>query len=145
MLKLLASVEIAETWEEIQDSEKFAKINRLAYDALWDILPTRLKSELTTLKGKLMNPTEAGAVPRFLSALQIYWFVMREFKRPGALIGEQGFRDLLTVKYIKCSNLTDFQRQWDDCLANFGDKPTPEEFRKFQDRLHRWVETERLG
>ena len=132
MLKLLASVEIAETWEEIQDSEKFAKINRLAYDALWDILPTRLKSELTTLKGKLMNPTEAGAVPRFLSALQIYWFVMRESKRPGALIGEQGFRDLLTIKYIKCSHLTDFQRQWDDCLANFGDKPTPEEFRKFQ-------------
>ena len=52
------------------------------------------------------------------------------FKRPGAVIGATSYRHLLLIKYQKCDSLTDFQRQWDECLSNFEERPTKAEFRK---------------
>ena len=130
MLQFLTQVEIADSWEELKDPDKFAKINRLAFDALWKILPPRLLSELTALKGKLMCPTEVGMKPQFMNAPQVYWFIMREFKRPGGLIGQTSYRDLILIKFQKCDSLSDFQRQWDECLANFEERPSKTEFRR---------------
>ena len=130
MLQFLSQVEIADTWEELTDPDRFVKINRIAFDALWKILPPRLLSELTALKGKLMCPTEVGMQPQFMCAPQIYWFIMREFKRPGALIGATSYRDLLLIKYQKCDSLIDFQRQWDECLSNFEERPSKADFRR---------------
>ena len=131
LLDMLAKVEQAESWEEITEPEKFVKVNRLAYDALWAILNKRLHAELVSIKGKLMNPTEPGAPIKFLNASQIYWFILREFKRPGALIGQQNFRDLTAIKMSACEGLLDFQRKWDTCLTNFAEKPTAAEFKRF--------------
>ena len=96
-LKRLQEVEIASTWQELLEDESCTKIDRLAFDALWEMLAPKLRSELTDLKVKLMNPTDPNVLPTFLHARQVLWFILREFKKPGALLGQQSLRDLLCV------------------------------------------------
>ena len=104
------------------------KINRFAYDAFMNMnLPKKFRAKVEDIKGKLMNPTEAGVPPAFLNARQILWMVLKEFKKPGGLLGAQGFRHLLCIKFAMCDGLADFQRSWDDCLANWPEKPTIKE------------------
>ena len=114
-MKRLQDDEIASTWQELLEDESYTKIDRLAFDALWEMLAPKLRSELTDLKVKLMNPTDPSVLPTFLHARQVLWFILREFKEPGALLGQQSLRDLLCVKFSHCENLVEFQRKWDDC------------------------------
>ena len=131
-LRQLHNIELADSWEELEDPEKFMKINRFAYDAFMNMnLPKKFRARVEDIKGKLMNPTEEGVPPTFLNARQILWMILKEFKKPGGLLGEQGLRQLLNVKFIMSDGLADFQRQWDDCLANWPEKPTIKDAGKF--------------
>ena len=126
-LKHLNEVEIAETWEELTDPEKFAKVNRHAHDALMKMnLPKRLRSKIEDIKMKLMQES------RFLNARQVLWMFYEEFKLPGGLLGEQGPRNLYNIKFSACENLADFQRRWDRCLENWPEKPTAAEIKRWQ-------------
>ena len=97
-LKRLQDVGIAPTWQELLEDDTYAKIDRLAFDALWEMLAPKLRNELTDL----------NVLPTFLHARQVLWFILREFRKPGALLGQQSLRDLPCVKFSHCENLVDF-------------------------------------